>query len=295
MSRKKTYTILAGILGLLLIGWFLRLDDRLSYFIKDLKTSEAVKERSIWLPSYRADIMGASIPGIAENASGIAYDYDNGSLWVIVNGPPTLIEMDLDFNLLRRIELVNFKDTEGVAYAGNNRLLLIDERDQTIVLAKMNDETKLIDRNKSQKITLNLNGYGNKGFEGIAVDGDTNTIYVVRERDPMMVFMINGFIENENRIKIKNSEKIDVASRYLTDLSGLHYDAETKNLLILSDESKFLLEIGLAGNRVSYMDLVKGFNELEQSIPQAEGVTMDSEGRIYIVSEPNMIYRYTKR
>lgn len=192
------------------------------------------------------------------------------------------------------IILKNFKDPEGVTYAGERRLLLTDERDRTIVLAKVDSQTKHIDRNELQQISLNVNGYGNKGLEGIAIDRSSNTIYAVRERDPMKLFKINGFIENKNHINIRNSDEVEVTSLYLDDLSGLHYDANTKHLLILSDESKLLAEVDLEGNKVSYMELVKGFNSLSKTIPQAEGVTMDDQGHLYIVSESNMIYRYSK-
>lgn len=294
MLNKKTLVISMSVLLVLFIVRWMDLDDRVWYYFQDLTTSEETKRHSVWLPSYEADITEVLIPGVTENASGITYDYDNQTLWVIVNGPPLLLELDLQFNVLRRFELKNFKDPEGVTYAGKRRLLLTDERDQTIVLAKVDSQTKHIDRNELQQISLNVNGYGNKGLEGIAIDRSTNTIYAVRERDPMKLFKINGFIENKNHINIRNSDEVEVTSLYLDDLSGLHYDANTKHLLILSDESKLLAEVDLEGNKVSYMELVKGFNSLSKTIPQAEGVTMDDQGHLYIVSEPNMIYRYSK-
>ena len=55
-----------------------------------------------------------------------------------------------------------------------------------------------------------------------------------------------------------------------------------------------LLELDELGNPVSFISLAMGFNGLTQSINQAEGVAMDGQGTIYIVSEPNLFYVFKK-
>ena len=289
------YSISAIVVSIIILILSLSdLDDYIWYLAHDLTISNEIKNNSIWLPDYQADTIELQIPGIDANASGITYNRDKNTLWIIVNNPTFLVEIDLQFNLLRRINLKNFKDTEAITYVGNNYYLLSDERDQTLTLAKITSQTKELDRNTLQQIVLNLHGFGNKGLEGITVDYVTNTIYTVRERDPMKLYKITGFIENKNRISIKNFDQIKINDLYLDDLSGLHFDVNTNHILFLSDESKLLAEINLKGEKVSYMDLEKGFNGLNRSIPQAEGVTLDDKGHLYIVSEPNLRYRFKK-
>ena len=59
---------------------------------------------------------------------------------------------------------------------------------------------------------------------------------------------------------------------------------------MLSDESRLLLEVDEQGEPVSFISLSRGMNGLRGGIEQAEGVTMDTAGNIYIVSEPNLFY-----
>lgn len=293
MLNKLSIIIISIVLAIFILN-LTDLDDDIWYLIHNQNTSKETKDNSVWLPEYQADIIELQIPGVAGNASGITFDRDRKTLWIIVNHPTYLVEIDLQFNLLRRVELKNFKDTEAITYVGNDFFLLTDERDQTITLAKITSQTTQLDKNSLQQIVLNLHGYGNKGLEGIAADYATNTIYTVRERDPMKLLKITGFIENNNRINIENYDQIEINDLYLDDLSGLHFDTNTAHLLFLSDESKLLAEIDLQGNKVSYMDLEKGFNNLNRSIPQAEGITLDDKGYLYIVSEPNLLYRFIK-
>ena len=59
--------------------------------------------------------------------------------------------------------------------------------------------------------------------------------------------------------------------------------------------ARVLLELDEKGEQVSFMTLLGGFNGLKNTIPRAEGVTMDENGTLYIVSEPNLFYRFEKQ
>ena len=81
----------------------------------------------------------------------------------------------------------------------------------------------------------------------------------------------------------------------MRDFSSLAIDQRTGHLLVLSDESRMLLELDPQGNPVSFISLAMVFNGLTRSIKQAEGVAMDAQGTIYIVSEPNLFYVFKKQ
>ncbi|MCY1309778.1 putative protein YjiK [compost metagenome] len=83
-------------------------------------------------------------------------------------------------------------------------------------------------------------------------------------------------------------------SVFAKDISDLHYDPKTGHLLVLSHESKLVIELGENGEMVSFRTLLGRVSELKESAGQAEGLTLDDQGRLYVVSEPNLFYRFRK-
>jgi uncharacterized protein YjiK len=81
---------------------------------------------------------------------------------------------------------------------------------------------------------------------------------------------------------------------FVTDLSSLQYDERSGHLLALSDESRLILELDVDGRPLSTMSLSKGRQGLQKTVPQAEGIAMDDDGTMYLVSEPNLFYVFKK-
>jgi uncharacterized protein YjiK len=63
---------------------------------------------------------------------------------------------------------------------------------------------------------------------------------------------------------------------------------------LLSEQSSNLTELDQQGNFVSILSLRALAGDLKHTLPQAEGMTMDNKGELYIVSEPNLFYRFTQ-
>jgi uncharacterized protein YjiK len=74
----------------------------------------------------------------------------------------------------------------------------------------------------------------------------------------------------------------------LNDISGLHFAEQTQQLLVLSDESRQLLSLDDDGTIQSQFDFDPWLFGIGRVIEQPEGVTMDKQGHIYIVGEPNI-------
>ncbi|MNZ92814.1 SdiA-regulated [compost metagenome] len=72
-------------------------------------------------------------------------------------------------------------------------------------------------------------------------------------------------------------------------------DPRSGHTLLLSDESRLLVELDLEGRPRSFIGLFGGLHGLMRGIQQAEGVAMDAEGNIYVVGEPNRFYVFSRK
>ena len=55
-----------------------------------------------------------------------------------------------------------------------------------------------------------------------------------------------------------------------------------------------MIELDLDGRPISTLSLLRGMHGLKRSVPQAEGLAMDEQGTLYLVSEPNLFYVFAK-
>ena len=252
---------------------------------------------AINLGDYRAVLQGKVIEGLEDDVSALTFDPLRKSLFTVTNQKAELVELSLDGRILRRIALVGFGDAEAVEFIGENTYVITDERQQRLIKVKIDDNTKVLDARDAEQLTLGLNRSGNKGFEGLAYDSVGKRLFVAKERDPMLIYEVRGFPQDNPQqpyaTHVVTNPRRD-ARLFVRDLSSLQFDERTGHLLALSDESQLLLELDLEGQPISTLSLKKGKQGLTQSVPQAEGVAMDDEGTIYVVSEPNLFYVFKK-
>ena len=246
---------------------------------------------AINLGEYRAVVQGQVIDGLEDDVSALTFDPLRKSLFTVTNKKAELVELSLDGRILRRIALVGFGDAEAVEFIGENTYVITDERQQRLIKVKVDDNTRVLDARDAEQLTLGINRSGNKGFEGLAYDSAGKRLFVAKERDPMLIYEVRGFPQSNPQkpyaTHVVSNPRRD-ARLFVRDLSSLQFDERTGHLLALSDESKLLLELGLDGQPISTLSLKKGKHGLNRSVPQAEGVAMDDEGTVYVVSEPNL-------
>lgn len=173
-----------------------------------------------------------------------------------------------------------FDDTEGLAFIGNSKFLIVEERNQRAFEFTYGSGTPS---------SSTLTGYtfgspvGNIGLEGVSYDPITNSIWGVKEKSPQLVYQLQDF-HGTNQVV----NPFAPTSYGLSDLSDIYMMSNSLafagserglNMLILSQESNRLIEVTRTGLLVGSLDL--GFLHSAN----IEGVTMDDEGTIYLVSE----------
>ena len=280
---------------LALAGQEWRLFERAWFSVQEWRHAAEWQGRSLWLPDYRVTVEAQVIEGLSDDVSALTYDPDRRSLFTVTNQRAELIELSLAGKILRRMPLTGFGDAEAVEYISPGIYVISDERAQRLFKVHVDDNTRWLDAADSEQLSLGLGLNGNKGFEGLAYDSQGRRLFVAKERDPLRILEITGFPGDEQRLNLQvtDDQRRD-RGLFVRDLSSLQFDERSGHLLALSDESRLVIELDLDGRPISTLSLLRGMHGLKRSVPQAEGLAMDEQGTLYLVSEPNLFYVFAK-
>jgi uncharacterized protein YjiK len=282
------------LLGLALLAQQQRLFER-AWF--DLGQRLGVPhDQALGLADYRATIQGKAIEGVSDDLSALTFDPTRGTLFTLTNQDSELIELSLDGQVLRRIDLQGFGDPEAVEYIRPGVFVISDEREHRLLAVQLDDHTTVLDAAQAERLLLSLGGKRNRSFEGLAYDTESGRLFVAQEQSPMLIYEISGFPRVAGRsptVEIARNPQRD-RRLFVEDLSSLHFDERSGHLLALSDQSRLLLELDRDGKPIGSLSLRRGFHGLDKDVPQAEGVTLDDEGNVYVVSEPNLFYAFKR-
>ncbi|VVP59765.1 putative protein YjiK [Pseudomonas fluorescens] len=267
-------------------------DDRGVLWVLERFQSPAERQESVWLPDYRAVIDAKVLPGMEnDEASDLAYDPQTKTLFSVMGNKPFLVELTLQGDVLRKMPLVGWSNPEGVAAMGNGLLAIVDERNHLLSIVKVDANTRELNIADFPKYDLGPSKNQNKAFEAVAWDPRKQQLLLGEERPPALF----GWNSDGSQTLTGDKQKIASDELDIRNLSALAIDPRTGHTLVLSADSHLLLELDEKGEQVSFMTLLGGFNGLKKTIPRAEGVTMDEAGTLYMVSEPNLFYRFEKR
>lgn len=303
MQRKKPW--LFGLAALMLAvtalaAWHFRLPGIAWYWWVMQSQEERWESAGVWLPHYRVALEGLPVAGVDENASGLTYSDHTGTLFSVTNrNPMAILELDTAGHLLRSIELTGVRDPEGITHVRDGIFAIADERAQAIYRVEIGPDTTRIDVAESARLGLSLGAQGNLGFEGISWDSTGKRLFISQEKAPKRVLVISGLPEvlsgSTFNLQIDEWRPAYADAPFMLDLSSLSLHEPTGNLLLLSDESALIVEYDPDGNPVSMLPMWRGLHGLSRRVPQAEGLALGPDGTIYIMSEPNLFYRFERK
>ncbi len=129
-SGSKSWLLFVAIIavGVGLLRYF-HWDERLWFLWQEHNTSAQQQADSVWLPGYRALIQAKPLEGLEEaETSGLSWSPLSNTLFTVTGKIPKLVELSLDGEVLRVVELRGFSDPEGVEVLSDGRIAIIDER-----------------------------------------------------------------------------------------------------------------------------------------------------------------------
>jgi uncharacterized protein YjiK len=239
------------------------------------------------LEDYRlVETIPLVLPGNTE-ASGVAYSKDNDRLYIVEDEGLTLYETDTRGNVLSTMTMSGFADVEGITSIGNGQFLLVEERLQDVYKITYTPGGTL------RRATLPFFSFGgevgNTGLEGVSYDPVTGRIIGVKEKIAQALYTadinlgtmagtVSGF---DPGLSSTLQDLADVQS--LATVLSLRGTPDESNLIVISQESAALVEIDRAGAILGRLD----FTGLSAT---AEGVTIDQDGTIYVVSEDPKLF-----
>ncbi|MEC5384255.1 SdiA-regulated domain-containing protein [Uliginosibacterium sp. H3] len=230
-----------------------------------------------------------SLPSKAAEASGASWNWDTDTLFVIGDEGKAIVQVSKTGVQIDSMTLSGFADTEGIAYIGNGKFVVTEERLQdAYVLTYAAGGTATRSSLPSVSIGSTVD---NIGIEGISYDRLTENYVAVKEKDPQAVY---GLKIDWSLKTITTSSLFDPAVLKTDDISDVQVlssvasltTAAKSNLLIVSQESSMLLEVTRTGTVVSKFDLKSISTDIE-------GVTVDKNGVIYLIAQTPKLYVLT--
>lgn len=251
------------------------------------------------LSAYCADIQAKPVPGVDRNLSGLTYNAETGTLFAVINRPAAIVELSVEGQTLSRWALEGPVDPEGITHVTGRSFVMVDEKENRLYRVNVPLTGASILTAHALTPSHQLSSIRNLGMEGVSWDQRRGQLVVVQEKWPQRVIRYTSmqashleFLPGASR---SDWEPRGWHGRVTGDLSSVTVNEATGHWLMLSASSALVAQYDEAGELLEVMPLWQGHHGLKEKIPQGEGIATDRDGRIYVVSEPNLFYRFSRR
>lgn len=219
---------------------------------------------------------------------------DNGGFWTVSDGTARLFSLDEEGKIQKTETLRAEPGLEGVTFdLATGRILTVRE-----------DTSEILDVAPGGRITrhpiLAMEGAGslaeifaerdtNDGLEGITIDPETGTVFVVKERRPRLLIEVSPDLSQVRRVVPLTAPAGFVSDRAQDDrldVSGLAWDRQRQGLWITSDTGQALYFFCFATMQARGWPLMRESGGKTHRVKNAEGVALSLDGQtIFIVTD----------
>jgi hypothetical protein len=243
---------------------------------------------------------------LAKEASAVTYNWDTDTLFVVGDTGTAVVQVSKTGQYIDSMTLAAgpspqgtfFYDPEGLAYTGNGRFVMAEERYRVVNQFSYAAGTTLGAGGPFKAVKIGTT-IGNVGIEGITNDPQTGGYVAVKEASPQGIFQTTidfdaGTASNGSPTTVNSLNLFDPALLGLADLADVFSlsnlstltGPDSANLLVLSQESGRIVETDRSGNILSSLTITADPTDpLSVADMQHEGLAMDNDGVLYVVSE----------
>jgi uncharacterized protein YjiK/methionine-rich copper-binding protein CopC len=237
---------------------------------------------------------------LAAEASGVTYNKDTNSLFVVGDGgtsvaqiAPTITGANCTLIDSMQLNAGDFVDTEGITYVGAGKFVLVEERVREVDQFTYTAGGTLA-RAGAQGVKLGT-PVSNVGIEGVTFDPKSGGFIAVRQSQPTSIFqaMVNfaggsATASDGSTINVSTLNPPFLFDASKTGLSAFNDVFALSNIVSnTAPDYDSMIIIGAPDGKIVKMDRAgKLLSSLAMSTTaQNEGVTMGPDGTIYVVGE----------
>ncbi len=217
--------------------------------------------------------------------SGLSQTSDGG-FWSVSDNATQLYRIDGSGKGLRTDKRLISSGLEGIAEDAERKRLLAVKEDTTEIFVIQGDKLRTIALSSlvgADQLTRHLSNGGNDGLEGITVEPDTGTVFVLKERSPSLLIEISADLTTIRRvIQLSGENGFAPASGSAPnfDVSGITWDARRKGFWIVSDTGRAVFFFRARDLYAQGWALLQAHGDTFRAVENAEGVALGPDGTL---------------
>lgn len=298
---SRRYAIGLGLIALPVLGLLAVLHSWVPLLIHVHAPNWQGKEHEV-LSGYVAVQQAHPIAGIGRNLSGLTWSTHSQTLYGVINRPPVVVELSADGELLNRWPLPQAVDPEGISHIHGELFVVSDEGQQALHWLRIQPQSMTVATAEEHFAALPAAWQGgssqtqiaalfaNAGLEAVAWDALHSRLLLGNERFPRRIYALDGGGPGP-ALHWRPQNWFGLLGN---DVAGLAVHPENGQVFMLSEASALIAQYSHEGELLGVLPLRAGHAGLQQGIPQPEGIALAPDGTLWVVSEPNLFYRFQR-